>query len=138
MTVSGNYAYLVGYFVSVYDVSNPTNAHKIASVQLPDGAAFANTVTVCRNYAYVGPYGGINIYSLGTPAAPQLKMSRTYSNNSLFSWPAPNAAFALQQNSDLNTTNWVALALNPVTVGSENQVAVPRPPGNMFYRLSSQ
>jgi outer membrane protein assembly factor BamB len=67
--------------------------------------------------------------------APRLTISLTATNTMLISWPSPCSGFALQQNSNLSTTNWVTLTNTPVTVGSQNQVTMPSPTGNQFYRL---
>lgn len=58
--------------------------------------------------------------------------------NLVFSWPTQTVSYALQQNIQLNTTNWVTLSTTPIVVGSQNQVTIPKPNGTMFYRLGSQ
>jgi len=67
--------------------------------------------------------------------APRLTISLTATNTVLISWPSPYSGFALQQNSNLSTTNWVTLTNTPITIGSQNQVTMPPPTGNQFYRL---
>ncbi len=69
------------------------------------------------------------------PQAPPLTISLTATNTVLISWPSPYSGFALQQNSNLNTTNWVTLTNTPIAVGSQYQVTIPPPTGNQFYRL---
>jgi hypothetical protein len=72
---------------------------------------------------------------------PQLRSSTT-TNAILFSWPAYYEAWAysLQQNPDLNATNWVTLTNHPLLFGATNeiqyQVLIPFPIGTMFYRLA--
>jgi hypothetical protein len=44
----------------------------------------------------------------------------------------------LQQNYDLATTNWVNMTNTPVALGGSNQVSLPPPYSNAFYRLMSQ
>jgi hypothetical protein len=45
--------------------------------------------------------------------------------------------FTLQQNSDLNTTNWTKVNLAPIlnTTNLQNQVIASRASANQFYRL---
>ena len=48
--------------------------------------------------------------------------------------------FVLQQNSDLCTSNWTDLTNNTPTLNLtnlQNQVALPLPAGNAFYRLKT-
>ena len=53
----------------------------------------------------------------------------------LLAWPASTITFSLQQNSDLGTTNWIAVT-NSVTVLSNGNQVVLSPLGtNAFYRL---
>jgi hypothetical protein len=69
------------------------------------------------------------------PRAPSLTISLTATNTVLISWPSSFNGFALQQNSNLSTTNWVTLTNTPIPVGSQYQVTMPPPKGNQFYRL---
>ena len=90
-------------------------------------------VVVSGNYAYVlSGTRGLRIYSV----LPQLSINLA-TNRVRLSWPAP-ASFVVQQNPDLNTTNWVSLTNGPVSVGSQSEVVIPPPAGKMFYRLMSQ
>ena len=69
------------------------------------------------------------------PHEPPLMISLAETNHLLLSWPSSFNGFALQQNSNLNTTNWVTLTNTPIAVGSQYQVTIPPPTGNQFYRL---
>ena len=62
-----------------------------------------------------------------------LAVSRS-GTNVLLSWPAPPASFAVQQSTNLTTTNWVNSANVPGVTNGLNQVALPAS-GNKFYRL---
>jgi hypothetical protein len=53
----------------------------------------------------------------------------------LISWPAAISGYTLQQNSKLNTTNWVNLPNQPVIVNGQNQITLPLTATNEFYRL---
>jgi hypothetical protein len=80
----------------------------------------------------------IGVYSLGNPATPQLQISATSTNTVALSWPAPAAAFAVQQSPSLNSPNWVTVTDRSVVVAGRNQVVLPAPSGTRFYRLVSE
>ena len=70
-------------------------------------------------------------------SAPALKIMRS-DNGALVSWPSMFTGFVLQANNDLSSTNWMDVP-NPVrTVADENQIYVPPPVGNTFFRLRSK
>jgi hypothetical protein len=55
--------------------------------------------------------------------------------NLLLSWPGGTPGYALQQNSDLTTTNWVIVPNQFVLTNGLNQVTTPNNGSNLFYRL---
>jgi hypothetical protein len=74
---------------------------------------------------------GVFTYAMPSTNAPTLNIATTGDSASL-SWPWPSDGFALQQNTNLATTNWVNVATAPTVV---NQViTTPTNAGN-FYRL---
>jgi hypothetical protein len=56
--------------------------------------------------------------------------------NFVLSWPTQPVGSVLKQNSDLSTTNWVAVTNTPAISNGLNQVLLPPFPGNQFYRLA--
>jgi uncharacterized repeat protein (TIGR03803 family) len=66
---------------------------------------------------------------------PSLRIQLSPSNTVVLAWPYPSDGFALEQSTNLTTTNWSSVGDLPVMVGSENQVSVNPPTGNRFYRL---
>lgn len=70
-----------------------------------------------------------------TPDAPLLSITLTTTNTAVVSWPSPSTGFALQQNNDLNTTNWVGAAESPTDSGVIKFIIVNQPTGNRYYRL---
>jgi hypothetical protein len=93
--------------------------------------------------AYVGfsgSTGGLTsqqqISNFAFISIPTLSIRLTSSNVALFSWPVAEAGFMLQRNSDLTTTNWVAVTAPINVVNGQNQVAISPPTGNQFYRLA--
>lgn len=78
-----------------------------------------------------------SLVAVQTPGAPLLTIVRTSTNTVMISWPSPSTGFALQQNTNLNTTNWTAPA-EPITDNGTNKFIVVNPPaGNRFFRLVS-
>jgi len=71
-----------------------------------------------------------------TLVVPQLNLSLSPANTLAFTWTGSANGYLLQANASLGTTNWVTVTNTPVTVGSSNEVALPAPSGNQFYRLT--
>ena len=69
------------------------------------------------------------------PPAPLLSVSLSPTNTLVFSWTSSTPGFQLQVNPTLGTTNWQTLTNAPVTNGSNNQLVLPAPGSNLFYRL---
>ena len=56
-------------------------------------------------------------------------------NGEMLVWPYPSSGYVLQENADLGTSNWVDVT-NPVNfIGGRNQVTLPAPAANNFFRL---
>src|SRR6266700_3369030 len=71
-----------------------------------------------------------------TLVPPQLSLKLAPTNMLSLTWAAPTNGYRLQANASLTRTNWVTLTNTPVTVGSSNQVFLPEPARDMFYRLT--
>jgi hypothetical protein len=67
---------------------------------------------------------------------PILFIKSTATNSVVISWPSPSATWALQQNGDLNTTNWTDVLIAPDNDGTNNSVVVSPAVGSEFYRLN--
>ncbi len=76
-----------------------------------------------------------SLFAVQTPGAPWLTITLTSTNTALVSWPAPSTGFALQQNANLNTTNWVGAPETVNDNGTHKFIVVNPPGGNRFYRL---
>jgi hypothetical protein len=70
-----------------------------------------------------------------TRVIPPLNVHLSPTKNLVFTWTNPTGLL-LQTNASLRTTNWVTLTNTPVTVGSSNQIILPVPTSNLFYRLT--
>lgn len=133
--VAGNYAYVVEYYTGlrICDISNPTNPILLPSTNNNYGA-YSYSLTVSSNDVYLANGGdGLRVYSFSMPASPHLSMSR--GAGTVLSWPAPTAAFVLQQSPSLAGKNWTTITNVPTVIGNQNQVALPVQPGTNFYRL---
>jgi DNA/RNA endonuclease G (NUC1) len=70
-----------------------------------------------------------------TPLPVSLTIARE-GDKLLITWPAATG-YCLQQNPDLNPTNWTSFTGTLVT-GTNNVVTLPAPAGNLFFRLIRQ
>jgi hypothetical protein len=79
------------------------------------------------------------IYTSFSTPSPQLNITPT-NGNLMLSWLIPSTNFVLQQNFDLTTTNWTDVTNTPVLnlTNLQNQVFLPLPAVNSFYRLESR
>ena len=85
------------------------------------------------NYSLAG--GFWSLLAVQTAGAPMLTITLTGTNTALVSWPSPSTGFALQQNTNVNTTNWVAPSETITDNGTNKFIIVNPPAGNRFYRL---
>jgi hypothetical protein len=95
-------------------------------------SADGNKIVAATGYAS-------QIYISQSIPTPALGIAPSSANLTL-SWIIPSCNFALQQNSDLTTTNWINVATAPVLnlTNLQNQTTLPSPEGSYFYRLKSQ
>ncbi len=106
------------------------------------GGLYTVTGTVGQPDAGVmsgGPYsltGGFwALSAVQTPGAPWLAVWRTPTNSVVVFWPSSSIGFALYQNTNLGTTNWVPPAETVHDDGTNRFIIVNPPTGNRFYRL---
>jgi hypothetical protein len=73
------------------------------------------------------------------PPSPPLHIARSGAGLGL-SWRVPSTGFALQQNSDLTTTNWTDVPTTPALnfTNLNYQLTAPFSPGSHFYRLKQR
>jgi hypothetical protein len=77
------------------------------------------------------------LYAVATPGAPLLTIQVSPTNGVVLAWPVSSTGWTLQQNSDLVSGPWITLTNTVNTVSGQNQVILPPPSGNRFYRLQS-
>ncbi|MGH7993799.1 MAG: hypothetical protein ACREDQ_09805 [Limisphaerales bacterium] len=95
------------------------------------------TATLARHWYAVasGSDGsGLIISGSDSPSPPVLNIS-TLETQIILSWPASFTGYALQENSDLTTTNWVGVTVAPSVLNGFNRVILPRGTPHKFYRL---
>ena len=85
------------------------------------------------NFSLIGGFWAL--FAVQTPDAPLLTIRLTSANAATVSWPSPSTGFTLQQNADLNTTNWTAAPQTVADNGTNRFIIVSPPVGNRFYRL---
>jgi hypothetical protein len=67
---------------------------------------------------------------------PALSTQLTGANTIVLSWPASVGGFVLQKTSSLSPISWQNVVAPITLVGGQNQVTLPAPAANEFYRLS--
>ena len=95
----------------------------------PDGGAAMSG----GSFSLVG--GFWSLIAVPTPGAPWLRISLTPTNTAIITWPASSAGFALQQNANLNTSNWVTVSESVIDNGTNRFIIVNPPRGSRYYRL---
>jgi len=86
------------------------------------------------SYSVVGGFWNV-LAAVQPPGAPLLAINFTATNSVVVSWPSPSIGFVLQQNTDLNPTNWVGPSETLNDNGTRKFIIVNLPTSNRFYRL---
>ncbi|HUA67712.1 MAG TPA: hypothetical protein VMA13_04120 [Candidatus Saccharimonadales bacterium] len=103
------------------------------------GLSFAYLASSADGNKLVAADQGGAIYTSFTIPEPQLNLVPTNGNLAL-SWIVPSTNFVLQQNPDLTTENWTDVTNEPVLnlTNLQDEVKLPLPASNCFYRLATQ
>jgi len=120
---------------STIDAGGGTSTGGVYAVSGTIGQPEATTTTLTG-----GPYslaGGFwSIIAIPTPGAPLLSITlNSQLSTIIVSWPSPSTGWYLQQNTDLNTANWVTPPENVADNGTQKFIIVNPSLGNRFYRL---
>jgi hypothetical protein len=136
MLLVGCFPLLAQYAVdwSTMDGGGCTSTGGAYSVSATIGQPDAGLKSSGGNYAVVGGFWSI-LAAVPSSDAPLLTISFTATNTALVSWPTPSTGFVLQQNTDLNSTNWVGALETLNDNGTSKFIIVNPPAGNRFYRL---
>jgi hypothetical protein len=142
---SGN-AYVTGYSASTnaYPYNYAYATVKYSSQGLPLWTnRHRNGMPQGKHSLAIGPDGALYVTGISDAdfttvkyiSVPTLSITLTSTNTALVSWPSPSTGFDLQQNTSLNTPNWVP---PPETVSSNDTlkfiIANPST-GTRFFRL---
>ena len=84
-------------------------------------------ISVSSNRALVANFATIPVLNL-TPSTPAVGFG--------FAWPSSLTGWVLQESPDLSPASWVNSALPITTNEGSNQVTIPNPSGNKFFRLA--
>ena len=103
------------------------------------GFAFANWTDNGKAVSRSASYTFTNIVNRSLVAnfvpMPPLSFSQPQPGALAFTWPTNYASLSLQQNTNLGTTNWVAVTNAVTVVGTNNRVSTSPLIGNRFFRL---
>jgi len=138
--ITGSGTYKVGGEValqqelSLYLQENGGKVEHFDSGLVQDSTSFPKiNITISTNGQFCFDTA-IEVSAAPTPA-PQLHIGLTPTNTLLISWASADR-FVLQENRDLNATNWTTVTNTPNLKEQENQIIVPLSSlGNRLYRL---
>jgi len=76
------------------------------------------------------------MFDIPAPDWPQLAIT-SYPPNLILSWSSFSTGFAIEINSNLNTTNWSSAGY-PISIsaGTNQSATIPLPAGKLFFRLA--
>ena len=118
---------IVSTFGQTWTQTSAPTDHWWSIASSADGDKLAAVVT--------GANGG-NIWTSQVTPSPQLNLAPSTTNLTL-AWTIPSTNFVLEQNADLTAGNWSTVTDPPVLnlTNLQNQVALPLPASNAFFRL---
>jgi len=120
----------------IYTSTNSGATWTPNNIVLNNWNAVASSADGALLVASVGYPATGGVYTSRTTPAPQLNLASAHANL-LAWWIIPSLGFGLQQNSDLTSANWTEVTNPPVLnlTNLQNQVVLPLPAGNSFFRL---
>ena len=138
---SGNYQWFVQRYNSDGSVDSTYGDNGVRFVNFGSGTneyAYAIALDSSGRAVVAGDAGGVfGVVRLLQDASPvSLKISLTPAKAALISWPYPSIGWNLQQNSSLQTANWVTPPETINNDGTNNFIIVNPPLGNLFFRLA--
>jgi hypothetical protein len=142
----GTYDPTSGVYTQITDPARPAGASaSYGSLAFDGNTLYGMNLGSPTHLVIIDPAG--NVTDLGTSVGsidaiafqpvisrPALTIARSL-GGVVLDWPTSPAGFTLQQNPDLNTTNWVANTNSITTTGGTNEVTISPATGNMFFRL---
>jgi hypothetical protein len=109
-----------------------------ANNSLPSNGNYFVGSSADGNRLWTGGRSG-QVYTSYAISTPKLYIIPAVDGGLVLSWLIPSRHFDLQRNSDLKTTNWITVTNLPVLnlTNLHQEVALPSPMGNAFYRLAA-
>jgi uncharacterized delta-60 repeat protein len=137
---NGNYGWFIQRYNSDGSLDSTYGNNGVRFVSFGSGTnEYANAIALDSSGRAVvaGDAGGLFGVArlLQDASLVSLKISLTPTNTALISWPYPSAGWNLQENSNLQTANWVTPAETVNNDGTNNFIVV-NPRGNLFFRLA--
>jgi uncharacterized delta-60 repeat protein len=138
---NGNYEWFVQRYNTNGSLDSTYGDNGVRIVNFGSGTneyAYAVAVDSSGRTVVAGDAGGAFGIArlLQNGSAPSLKISLTSAKTVLISWPYPSAGWNLQQNNNLQTTNWVTPPETINNDGTNNLITVNPPSGTQFFRLA--
>jgi hypothetical protein len=130
------YGVFPGFTNSIYTSSDAGVTWTVSDAPANAWEWVASSADGSRLAAVANAYNGTGrIYTLQTTPSPVLNLSAA-DNDTAISWIIPSLDFNLQQSPDL--INWTEVTNQPVLnlTNLQNQVTLPPPDGNSFFRLT--
>ena len=134
LSADGKYMAIADFNSKIYTSTN-SGVTWVTNNVLSDWFGIASSAD---GHRLVASSDGNKIWLGQMKPSPQLNLAPAKTNLTL-SWIIPSTNFVLQQNPDLTTTNWSVVTNPPVLnlTNLQNQVTLPLPAGNGFYRLKT-
>ncbi|HXI50439.1 MAG TPA: hypothetical protein VNH84_03020 [Candidatus Saccharimonadales bacterium] len=117
-------------------VYTSTNSGATGTTYSSPSTDWASVASSADGNKLVAAVNGGGIYTSQSTPAPALSITASGANI-VHSWIVPSLDFSLQENSELTPANWMDVTNTPTLnlTNLQNQVTVPPPTGNRFYRL---
>ena len=123
-------SYSIDWFTT--DGGGGTSAGGVYSVSGTIGQPDAGSAMTNGNYSLTD--GFWSLFNVQTEVAPLLTISRA-NNAVMVSWSSSSTNWTLQQNTSINTTNWLIASETVTDNGTLKFILVSPPTDNRFYRL---
>jgi uncharacterized delta-60 repeat protein len=140
-TQNGNYEWFVQRYNFDGSLDSTYGDNGVRLVNFGSGTnefAYAMALDSSGRAVVAGDAGGLFGVARLLPDASlvSLKISLTPTNTALIAWPYPSTGWNLQQNSNLQTANWITPPATISNDGTNNFIIVSPPSGNLFFRLA--
>lgn len=110
-----------------------------ASNSWPNNCFFQNICSSADGNRLFAVGTGLNVWTCQLNPSANLNIRRSTRTNVMVSWLVPSTNFVLQQTGDLTSNQWSNVTNPPILnlTNLQNQVALPSPASQVFYRLTT-